>query len=138
MSQIPSWLTEFIERATDEVASLNTTDEIHCHVFHNTTEEEPEWEVSLFCGAGTVGGRLQAFPLDPVLSVDVFAIAALMDQPQSCRWQSRPIDTEDDLGAHLSLEGVHQGERIWMRILGERPSVLDHADTEARSSHERR
>lgn len=137
MSQIPSWLTSFVEQASDEVASMNTTDEIHCHVFHNTEGEESEWEVSLFCGANSVGGRLQAFPLDPVLSVDVFALASLLDQPQACRWQSRPIDSEDDLGAHLSLEGIHNGERIWLRILGDRPEILDHADAAVRSTHDR-
>ena len=79
MSQIPPWLRKFVERATDEVASLNTTDEVHCHVYHNRDEDHGEWEISLFCGANTVGGRLQAFPLDPVMSVDVFALAALMD-----------------------------------------------------------
>ncbi len=134
MSQIPSWLREFVERATDEVASLNTTDEVHCHVYQNTDDGHDEWEVSLFCGANTVGGRLQAFPLDPVLSVDVFALAALLDEPEACRWQTRPLGIEDDLGAHLSVEGSHRGHRIWLRILSERPSVIGDAN-EADSIH---
>lgn len=136
MSRIPSWLTEFVEQATDEVASLNTSDEIHCHVYHNEEDAQDEWEVSLFCGINTVGGRMKAFPLDPVLSVDVFAVAGLFDEPRACRWQSRPMGADDDLGAHLSIEGSHQGQNIWLRILSDRPEALvqDQADA-VRSSN---
>jgi hypothetical protein len=134
MNQLPSWLREFVERATDEVATLNTTDEVHCHVYHNTDDGHGEWEISLFCGANTVGGRLQAFPLDPVLSVDVFALGALLDEPEGCRWQTRPMGIEDDLGAHLSIEGGYRGHRIWLRVLSERPSVIGDGDTSAADS----
>ena len=50
----------------------------------------------------------------------------------SCRWQTGVIDSEDDLGTHLSVEGIQNGQAVWLRIVGQKPQAIS-SDSSASS-----
>jgi len=79
-----------------------------------------------------MGGRLTSYSTDPVFSVDAFAVATLFDTLTSCRWQTGVIDSEDDLGTHLSVEGIQNGQAVWLRIVGQKPQAIS-SDSSASS-----
>jgi hypothetical protein len=71
-----------------------------------------------------MGGRLSPYSTNPVFSIDALAIATLFDTLNSCRWQTGLIDSDDDLGTHLSVEGIQNGEAVWLRIVSQKPQAI--------------
>lgn len=44
-------------------------------------------------------------------------VSAAFDETPLIHWQSEKFSPEDDLGNHLSFEGVARGVHVWLRIL---------------------
>jgi len=123
MSRAPQWLQELVNDVAAVTDSLQDEVELGCHVFRNT--EDGEWEVTLFAEAPDWGGRLATASIPPVLSVDVLAITKTLDHVTNCRWQTAELSADDDLGAHLSIEGTRCGHAVWLRVLSHKPTILN-------------
>jgi hypothetical protein len=125
MSQPDNWLNEFVARVMDATTLLTEPVEIACHTYFNEAADSGgEWEVTVFAEPDTLGGRLDAFPLQPATSVDVAGLMTVFDSLDSCRWQSETVAFDDELGSHLSVEGAYRGHQIWLRVLSRAPESL--------------
>jgi hypothetical protein len=130
MEYAPKWLRELVNDVAKSSDSLETDAELSCHVFQNP--ETAEWEVTLFAEPPTWGGRLSHSSTSPVLSIDVQAVTSVFDAILNCRWQTAELSADDDLGAHLSIEGVVHGHAVWLRVLSGKPTVLSDEATPLR------
>jgi len=117
----PGWIRQLVESVSKVTMAISDETELGCHVYRNQSGEIDEWEITLFGDPSTLGGRLASYAIDPVLSVDALALAMIFDTILSCRWQSGKINSQDDLGPHLSVEGILNGESVWLRIVGKKP-----------------
>jgi hypothetical protein len=124
MTNSPSWVRELVDAVAEATTSINADGELGCHVYKNESIEPVEWEITIFGESAQMGGRLAAFATDPVFSIDVFSIATLFDTLISCRWQTSQIESDDDLGTHLSVEGIQNGEAVWLRIVSQKPEAI--------------
>jgi len=124
MINSPVWVRQLVDAVAESATSINADGEFGCHVFKNQSDEQTEWEITIFGEAAQMGGRLAAFAADPVFSIDVLSIATLFDTLISCRWQTSKIDSDDDLGTHLSVEGIQNGEAVWLRIVSQKPDAI--------------
>ncbi len=124
MTNSPSWVRELVDAVAEATTSINADGELGCHVYKNESIKPIEWEITIFGEPAQLGGRLAAFATDPVFSIDVFSIATLFDTLISCRWQTSQIDSDDDLGTHLSVEGIQNGEAVWLRIVSQKPEAI--------------
>lgn len=121
MIRQPEWLSEFVDRVLASAAQIGVESGTGCHVYRNT---QGEWEVTLFSDEEPTGRLPGLIEVPPALSVDVFELVRVFDELNSCRWQSAPAAWDDDLGAHLSVEGKFAGHLIWLRIVSQMPTCL--------------
>ena len=129
MINSPSWVRELVDAVAEATTSINADGELGCHVYKSQSDELTEWEITIFGEPAQMGGRLAAFTTDPVFSIDVFSIVTLFDTLISCRWQTSQIDSDDDLGTHLSVEGIQNGEVVWLRIVSQKPEAITNDPT---------
>ena len=50
----------------------------------------------------------------------------LFDEVNQCYWQALAASPDDDLGAHLSLEGIYKEHSVWLRVLARAPEEMEH------------
>ncbi len=131
MINSPVWVRQLVDAVADSATAINTDGELGCHVFHNQTDDINEWEITIFGEPVQMGGRLASYSTDPVFSVDVLSIATLFDTLICCRWQTSPIDSDDDLGTHLSVEGIKNDESVWLRIVSQKPEAIGNAPSKS-------
>jgi hypothetical protein len=116
----PAWLRWFVNDAVRGIIDHHVTAPVGCHFFHE--KESDTWEVSLFvsrtevCGGPSDGKRVPAG-----LQIDIMAVCDAFDSTPAIYWQGEKISHDDELGNHLSFEGIARGQSIWLRILQEPP-----------------
>jgi hypothetical protein len=123
MSHAPQWLQELVNDVAASTDSLLNEVELGCHIFQNA--DTAEWEVTLFAEGPDWGGRLSTASFSPVLSIDVLAVTRALDRVTNCRWQTAELSADDDLGPHLSVEGDRCGHAVWLRVLSQKPAILN-------------
>jgi len=57
--------------------------------------------------------------------LDVGAVIGLFSDVDQLRWQNLPQAIDDELGAHLAVEGIYRGERLVLRIAAEAPDRFE-------------
>lgn len=124
MVNAPIWVRRLVDAVAEAATSINDAGELSCHVFRNQTADADEWEITIFGEPVEMGGRLASYSTAPVFSIDALAIMTLFDTLISCRWQTSQIDADDDLGTHLSVEGIQNGEAVWLRIVSQKPPAI--------------
>lgn len=89
---------------------------IGCH-FH-LNDERKEWEISLFVSrTEIVGGPQDGTTLQSSVQLDIVHVMQLFDSAPAVYWQSDSICEEDQLGQHVSFEGIVRGQNVWLRVL---------------------
>ncbi|NQV27125.1 MAG: hypothetical protein HQ518_22485 [Rhodopirellula sp.] len=124
MNNAPRWIRQLVDAVAEATTSINVEGELGCHIFHNQTDGLNEWEITIFGEPLQMGGRLAAYTTNRAFSVDILSIATLFDTLVSCRLQAGNVDSNDDLGTHLSIEGIQNGEAVWLRIVGQKPKAI--------------
>lgn len=116
----PAWLRWFVNDAMRGVIDRHTTAPIGCHYFHD--KDLDVWEVSLFVSRTEVcGGSADGKQVPSGLQIDIRAVSSAFDTAPSAYWQAEKISLDDELGNHLSFEGIARGFRVWLRILQDPP-----------------
>jgi hypothetical protein len=116
----PAWLRWFVSDASRGIIDDGSLPPIGCHYFYEP--EQCVWEVTLFIGrTEVVGGPRDGNTISSGLQVDVCRVINAFDDPPECYWQSEAIYSDDQLGNHLSLEGMARGHHVWLRILHHAP-----------------
>ena len=114
----PDWLRLFVDEALPGLLDATL---IGCHYFHNVPADE--WEVSLFeLPTEICGGPADGMQVPSNLRIDIAAVALAFDSPPRIYWQVERICDDDELGNHLSFEGITGGFSVWLRILRNSPS----------------
>lgn len=119
----PPWLRWFINDVTRAVIDRQILAPLGCHYFEDTAAEV--WEVTLFVSrTEIVGGPQDGQRIPEHLQLDISAAMRAFDaEPQIC-WQVGSAATDDEIGSHLSLEGVARGRQVWLRFTQEAPAEL--------------
>jgi hypothetical protein len=93
---------------------------VGCHFFHEHASDT--WEVSLFVSRTEVlGGPADGKRVPAGLQINIMTVCEAFDSPPAIYWQAEKIAHDDELGNHLSFEGIARGQSIWLRILQEPP-----------------
>ena len=123
-----SWITDLARIVLDEVLPIDPLAPIGCHHFLN--EETGQYEVTLFAAkTEIVGGADDGRQEDSRFCLDLNGIFKLFESVVDFHWQTSAAHEEDDLGAHISIEGIYEGHSVWLRILASAPAQFDHGRT---------
>ena len=116
----PAWLRWFVNDAVRGIMDRHAAAPVGCHFFHD--QDADVWEVSLFQSRTEVyGGAADGKYIPGGLQIDVSAVSAAFDLAPAVYWQSESISSDDQLGNHLSFDGVARGVQVWLRILQSAP-----------------
>lgn len=121
MSPQPEWISELANKVCRSIHLLDCDAPIGCH-YHLSEEYH---EISLFVSSTqVVGGSNDGHHLVAKFVVDVVEIMTILDFVDSASWQAQKIDQGDEIGPHFSITGIHDGEAVWIRVLGETPEAF--------------
>lgn len=113
-----SWLDRLADSVSAILTPLNSSLLLGCH----SCEVDGVWEVSLFPGSTEVwGGRNDGRRIHPGFVLDILTLLSLFENVQDLTWQSRAFDRQDELRAHVRLEGSYEGHPIRLQILAKAP-----------------
>jgi len=123
--QPPGWLRWLGNDVAKIISgSRQETAPVGCHFFHDTVEDV--WEMTLFVMATeVVGGPADGSHLPSYFQIDLNAVVSLFDSTPQLRWQASSYADDDQLGCHISLEGLARGREVWLRILQVPPEEFD-------------
>lgn len=114
----PAWLQTLANDVAGYIVPVDVLPPLGCHFAF----AKPQWEVSLFASnTEVVGGQRDGEVRPPRFACDVKAILGLFDAIEAVHWQTMMVSADDELGAHLSIEGVYEGNSVWLRILARPP-----------------
>ena len=124
--QPPQWLGELATLATRAFHSQSQLAPVGCH-FHKNDEVAPiQWEVTLFISSTEVyGGALDGQCALSRFMVDLKELMAAFDVVESCYWQAQTMADDDQLGPHVGVEGLFQGQSVWLRITSQPPNEFE-------------
>lgn len=87
---------------------------------------EDVWEVTIFASkTEVIGGEQDGLRFPSRFVLDVGALIGLFSDVDEVRWQNLAQAVDDELGAHLAIEGIHRGMRMVLRITAEAPDRFD-------------
>lgn len=114
----PPWLQELANAVALQMQPWDEFPPLGCHY----VEVEDQWEVTLFAAATElIGGRSDGARHPARFNANLAGISAIFSEVHRFEWQALPVATDDELGAHISLEGTYEGRAIWLRILSHAP-----------------
>lgn len=116
----PKCLAELVTAVLNEIVSDHELAPAGCHIFYD--DDLNVWEVSLFLSRTEIyTGRDEGNHAQQCLQMNVGKISETFDLPPQIFWQIGKAASADDLGDHLSFQGVVGGIGIWLRILQTAP-----------------
>ncbi len=120
-SNPPAWLRWFVNDAIRGVMHRSDCAPIGCHFYFDS--ENNVWEVTLFISRSEIlGGAWDGKAVPTGLEVDIVKVSAAFDRQPAVFWQAERVLPEDELGPHLSFEGISRGNQVWLRVLQTPPS----------------
>ncbi len=124
MAKPPQWLEDLANQVADGMSVVDLPSPIGCH-FHLNESEYQQWEVTLFCSATElVGGPCDGVVKPPNFTLDLKNVLNNFSEVTSFHWQAFTIGPDDELGSHVSIEGIYEGHYVWLRILAQAPARL--------------
>ncbi len=114
----PPWLQEMANAVALYLQPWELFPPLGCHYVH----VHDQWEVTLFAASTEmVGGRRDGARHPSRFNADLGGIQGIFSDVKRFEWQSLPVARDDELGAHVSLEGTYEGHAVWLRILAQAP-----------------
>ncbi|HVV99585.1 MAG TPA: hypothetical protein VHB77_04560 [Planctomycetaceae bacterium] len=118
MTAQPDWLNTFANAISKFIEPADETAPLGCHIH----DSDGLWEVTLFVGSTeVVGGERDGAVRRSRFTVDLAKVCELFTAIVRLDWQALSLGARDELGAHVSIEGVYAGEKVWLRILASPP-----------------
>lgn len=118
MAAPPTWLEEFANAVAGHINPADLLSPLGCHYCY----VDERWEVTLFAAHTEImGGRKDGARRSSKFSINLTELSTLFSEVTSCEWQSLPMGPKDDLGSHISMEGLYAGQQVWLRILASAP-----------------
>lgn len=120
-----SWINDLAHDVLEEILPIDSLAPVGCHHFFN--DETSQHEVTLFASKTEIlGGADDGRQQDSRFCLDLAGIWRLFENVVDFHWQTTRAHEDDDLGAHISIEGEYHGHSVWLRILAEAPQQFDH------------
>lgn len=118
----PAWLAELANHVTAVIRPADVMSPLGCHYQF----VDGVWEVTIFASmTEIVGGERDGLRFPSRFSIDLQALLLLFDEVATAEWQVLPLGPEDDLGAHLSIEGTYGEQPVWLRIPAQAPQRFE-------------
>ena len=115
MTNPPAWLEQLASDAAGLLCPVDMLAPVGCHVHFD--EEESVWEVTVFAArTETFGGPRDGQLTPSRFELDLAALAGLLSDVTSFSWCALPLGDEDDLGAHVCVEGTCCGKAVRLRV----------------------
>jgi len=118
----PSWLATFADQVAAQIHPIDVLAPLGCH-YHL---DEEVWEVTLFVSkTEVIGGPKDGRLKNSRFQLDIKGVLETFDAVESCAWQPMGLGEEDEVGPHLSIEGIYAGHPIWLRLPATAPQQFD-------------
>ena len=118
MAEVPQWLASLID-------AVGNCMESHCTsgpLVFRWRQEDDFWEIAVYSTLGeVVGGVEDGAIFVPGFSLDVQELMSVFDEVANLSWHSQSFGPHDNLGPHVSMEGVDQGHEVGLQVLAEAP-----------------
>lgn len=113
------WIDKFSQRVCQSIRLFDEETPIGCHYFQSSDLHE----ITLFLApTEIVGGPYDGKQILARFLVDLVDLFQNFDEVHDFSWQPQVIDADDEVGAHVALEGQVSGHLVLLRILGEAPN----------------
>jgi hypothetical protein len=84
------------------------------------------WEIAIFpAHTEIIGGPHDGRQTAPRFRVDLLAIATLFSSVEEIHWQTRAVNDQDQLAAHIAITGICEHESVSVRVLQSAPSEFE-------------
>ena len=121
-SSPPAWLAELTQSVSTAMIPTDVLPPIGCHCY----EQDGLWEVTVFVAkTEVIGGERDGYQFSAEFVLDVGKILALFSDVRSVRWQALRHDADDEIGAHIALEGDYCGRALLLRVPAHAPKRFD-------------
>ena len=118
----PDWLEQLAQAISLCIDTSDPRSRIGCHYCC----VDNVWEVTLFVSRTEIfGGEFDGCAIPGRFTLDIGGLLHLLEEVHRGWWQPLSAGSDDDLGPHLSLEGISAGHRVWIRITAEQPLALE-------------
>lgn len=113
MTPPPEWLATLANEIAVQIEPLGTMSPIGCH-YHSGPAG---WEITVFAAlTEVVGGPNDGQVFGTGFEIDLKALMNIFSRVNTMHWQSQSLGQQDELGAHLSIEGLYGEEPVCVRI----------------------
>lgn len=124
MCATPTWLCELADLIAAKLYPIDPLAPLGCH--HYFDQATQQWEVTLFVGGTRViGGPCDGRTVSSRFVADLLPIARAFETIDAMRWQSDRAGNEDDVGAHLAIEGRFHGDAVHLRLCAQAPASFE-------------
>ena len=116
----PAWLEALVDDITPRFRSYEPVGPIGCHFFFDPEDEQ--WEITMFVSRTEVmGGPTDGRITESRFFFDLLGLENLLDSVETISWQAQWILPDDEIGPHLSIGGIYDGHRVWLRLPASEP-----------------
>lgn len=124
MNTAPEWLSELCDEVLEATCPLSPNPPWGCHMFWN--ELTSQWEVTIFASHTEVqGGAADGKRISSNFYLDLHALHEIFDEVHEFHWQALSQGEEDDIGAHISIDGTYHGDSLWLRVPSHAPECFE-------------
>jgi hypothetical protein len=114
----PEWLTQLVHAAAECICPHDILSPLGCHYQHLNEV----WEITLFASkTEIVGGPQDGLNYSSGFNIEVLGLTKLFSEVENVSWQSQTLGPTDDLGTHISVEGIYADRKVWLRITSKAP-----------------
>src|SRR5690242_15665273 len=113
MPEPPDWLKSLADAVALKMQAADVLAPIGCHF----CRVDDLWEIALFAASTeVVGGEQDGLLRFSRFQVDIRAVAELFTVVDEVTWQALPIGGDDELGAHVAVQGWCGEHHVCLRI----------------------
>lgn len=118
MSEAPAWMRLLV----DLVAGCMEAHSAVGSLGFRWRQDEDQWDIMVYPAPGElVGGANDGALVSPGFSFDVQGLTTVFEELVDVCWQAQAFGPHDQEGQHLSIEGVYDGHRIYLKVLSGAP-----------------
>ena len=122
MKSPPAWLADLANHVATEMYPIDLLAPLGCHYHLNDEIPGGQCEITVFAASTEiVGGEFDGKHQPSKFCLDLRNMLKHFDQIETFHWQTAPVAEDDELGAHVSIEGEYQGQSVWLRVVAEAP-----------------
>ena len=115
----PHWLSTFANSVASCIHSHEILSPLGCHFQF----VDNIWEVTIFAShTEIVGGANDGQISQSCFNVDMKEVIEQFSYIDTISWQTQSLGPDDELGCHLSVEGLCEEKQVWLRITALAPA----------------